>query len=121
MNGLLETYSTDWSTKFSSPMARYINGQVLGHGDYGDEDWSDPDLSEGAARYGRRVLSWDSQGFVDLATYATEDEAREAFAASQPVWEDEDGDEDEDEPNPHAIPGGLLDEIRQAERLIGSE
>lgn len=82
MSGLLETYS-NYSTKFSSPMACYVHDYVMGNGDNGDEDWSNPNSGEGAARFGRRILTWRSDGFINLITYDDEQEATDAFAWDQ--------------------------------------
>lgn len=49
-------------------------------GDQG-EDWvQHPVLSEGATRYGRRVLAWDERGFLTYTRYASEGLAAAALS-----------------------------------------
>jgi len=56
--------------KFSSRMAAYLWDLSL-DGFGGDDFVANVDWGEGCERYGRRVLCWDSKGFVDVDTYPT--------------------------------------------------
>lgn len=62
--------------KYDCAIAQYIEVQVMGNGDFGDDEWSDGQ-GNGWARFGRRIQSWNDQGFVACDTYATEAEARQ--------------------------------------------
>lgn len=48
---------------YDDPMAIYLDHAFLG-GDPGDDLITFDEVGEGVARYGRRLLSWDSQGFI---------------------------------------------------------
>lgn len=63
---------SEWTSRngtfFPSPDIRdfrdYMVQSVMQ--DFGDDDVSHPYLGEGAARFGRRVVRWNSQGFYDV-------------------------------------------------------
>lgn len=73
-------------------MAAYLNSLLM-HGDTGDDYASHPVLSEGAARFGRRVFVWDDYGFYGVDTYAS---TAEACAAMARAHDDYDYDPDDD-------------------------
>lgn len=75
----------DTGHKYGSPMAKYVSLN-LGLQD-ADDSYADPDLGEGWAQYGRRILRWDDRGFVDLDTYTTVEEA----SAAVDKWHQERG------------------------------
>lgn len=65
--------------KYDSPIAQYIDLQVMGNGDFGDEEESDGE-GNGCALFGRRIQWWNDQGFVGCDTYATQDDASKVWA-----------------------------------------
>lgn len=77
-----EDYSDLHWGKYSDPMAHYISRNL----DIGDADDSltHPDICEGWARYGRRVLSWTDQGFVYCERF---DSVRAAEEWCEEQWE----------------------------------
>jgi hypothetical protein len=137
-NGTQESYTFLHWGKFGSQMAHFLWVHTLGGAMQEDDFASNSDIGESATRFGRRVLVCDSQGFVDVDTYATIGEAEQAMVRAHAAL-DEPDEEEEPEfcddashrwfgnhttdqcPNPYAQPGGLLDEFRQAERLLGDE
>ena len=81
-------------TKYASPFAAYVFATVSPQDC--DEDYSDGNGGGWIGRYGRRVLVEDSQGFADVARYATTDAAHLAYLDARGVpLEDltDDGDE----------------------------
>lgn len=119
---ITESYTDLHHGKYDSQMAHFVSLN-LEHGVLtADEEASLPDVGEWAGRFGRRVLFNDSQGFVYLDTYGNAQEAEEAFHRMTVDWDEDDEDDSDDTPvNPYAGPRGLLDEIKQAERILGSE
>lgn len=117
-----ESYSDLGHGKFDSAMAHFVWQTNLAGRLNADDEAINSDIGEGAARFGRRVQCWDGQGFVYLDTYSTVAEAEEAMARAHEALDEPDDDDDDDVPvNPYAGPGGLLDEFRQAERMLGDE
>lgn len=57
-------------------------------GDFGIRYESTPD-GGGAVQYGRRVLYWDSNGFISSQRYASLDQADAALNEAFPFTEDE--------------------------------
>lgn len=122
------TKDLNWG-KYDSPMAKYVH-YLTGDGRLHEDEWDSlPDAGEYVGRYGRRIQYVDSRGFVYLFTYADEVEAVAAFAELTSGWHAEDEDEyptpserrQAEEERRRNEPGGLLDEVRQAERLLGTE
>jgi hypothetical protein len=74
-------------------MRDYLNSLWM-HGDTGDEWHTHECLSEGAARYGRRVLVWDDLGFDDVVTYPTVDDAAAFMAELAESYYGPDDDDD---------------------------
>ncbi len=71
---MLAEYS-QYLMKYSSPMACYVSRTLTDLRDADDYDTHPGEVIEGWARLGRRVLTWNDQGFVGLWTYATAEEA----------------------------------------------
>lgn len=68
------------------------------------------------------IVYGNSQGFHDVEWFKDEDKARAHVQSLDAAWNEDEEDDDEEEPiNPYEGPGGLLDEIRQAERELGTE
>jgi len=58
-------------TKFDSPITAYM-WYRMNEGMTPDEEASDEEC--GVARFGKRIIDWDSQGFVSSTRYQTEQE-----------------------------------------------
>lgn len=76
-------------------MADYL-ASLLGHGDTGDDMVTHDVLTEGAARFGRRVYVWDDYGFTAVDTYAT---TADALAFMTALADDYYGPDDDDWPD----------------------
>jgi hypothetical protein len=90
--------STHWG-KYNCALAEYIAVAIMGNGDFGDDELT---FSEGewANRYGRRILSGDNQGFVNLETFDNEVSAVAAMKSAERVPE---GSEDSEGNEPGAV------------------
>lgn len=91
---MFKEYQESYATKYGSPFAAYAFESVSPQDC--DESWSGEDAGGWIGRYGRRVLTEDSNGFADVTRYASEETAHEAFLSSHaPDLEGltEDGDE----------------------------
>lgn len=66
--------------KYDNPMASYLFNSVMMNGDFGEDELNYGE-GEGMARYGRRILYWDNQGFVGCDTFRTVELAQEHFQA----------------------------------------
>lgn len=73
--------------KFQSHMASYLYGLDAGSA---DEEMSDEHDSSGIARFGKRLLMWDSQGFVGVERCDSVEQAHEMFEALLPMYDIED-------------------------------
>lgn len=73
-------------------MAAYLDSLLM-HGDTGDDYASHPVLSEGCARFGRRVYVWDDYGFYGVDTYASTADACAAMARAHDDYDDDDDDD----------------------------
>jgi hypothetical protein len=83
-----DTMREDYSEhKYDDPFTGFVYEQVILNG-FEDESTTFGE-GESATRVGRRIVTEDSQGFVGMDTYATEDEAKEALSTMMEAWEDE--------------------------------
>lgn len=78
---MLETYS-DYATKYDSPMAYYVDCL-----DGGEDDSYQSGDTEGFALYGKRILSWYEDGFVELNKFETKEAAADRFNERVTYWE----------------------------------
>jgi hypothetical protein len=80
------------------PLAEYVHELSL-DGSYADGESGDVEAPTGwFARFGKRLLHHDEQGFVEVVRYASADDATTAFEMLQDeydVWADEDIDDHE--------------------------
>lgn len=85
-----ELYDTSGPGKFEGcpPIARYCYEEVLGVSGE-DEQTTHPSegVTEGTARIGRRLVSWDDVGFVYYERCDTEQAAIEKFAEQAAVYD----------------------------------
>ena len=72
--GWYDPEPTGWSGRHAE-MTGYL--WTLGLHGHQDEGSSDPDLGEGWARFGRRILHWAGTGACSVETFGSEDEAKE--------------------------------------------
>lgn len=82
---LLETYHS----KFDSPMAAYVYYRTT-EGGLNGEDFASSDVGDGwAERFGNRIISEDSVGFVTWVRYDSVPEAEQAMAEYHQRWDDD--------------------------------
>lgn len=117
-------YNED-SYKFSSPMASFVYHAYSMNGDNGEE-YDSNEAGDWWGRYGRRILVGNSQGFVDLFTYDTVEEAEKTAREMYWEYDDEETEEAEEAEEASCPQCGRTDhtsvyacELLQAERLIG--
>jgi hypothetical protein len=99
-------FSDSHRHKYGSAMAELLDA-LMGLSGY-DEMAASSVNSEGMALFGRRVLWWDSNGFVDVTTHESADSARRHFDATSHLYDDDEPGMDdlddidaEDEMEPH--------------------
>lgn len=124
--------------KYDCPMAKYLYERVMMNGDFGDDEVQTGDM-EGIARYGRRTLYWDDQGFVGSETFGSVSSAEDWMnrvrddhrtpcedCGEMLGWDDWEEHECEVEPTCPQCRSSehtntLTCDLLQAERLIGTE
>lgn len=88
------TIDTSWLShgKYNCPMAVYLDCLA---GDSGQDDWTgDSDLGESTLRFGKWLVSYDDQGFVEAYKYDTLAEAIAEFDRIAAVFASMDEDDE---------------------------
>lgn len=122
--GLSDLYRSRYLHKFDSPFTAFLYERYV-CGWYDDEYGSVDEDGVSVVRMGRYALVFDSQGFVSSDRPGrTQPEFIRWIENNYPHLvdaddTDDDDDSEEDVVNPYAGPGGLLDEVRQSERMLG--
>lgn len=80
----IDTSDLRWG-KFNCPMAVYLDALA---GDGGEDDWTgDSDIGESTLRFGKWLVSYDNQGFVEAYKYESEAAAVAEFERIDAVFQ----------------------------------
>ena len=88
LKGRYDTNNYKVPGKYCDPMAIVLDTIWL-DGDLGDESVIDDNGWFGAVRYGRRILSWNSQGFISSSRFDTVTEAESFMTELEADWHDD--------------------------------